>query len=602
VFAHIAHPLRPLRFVFSLGCVILIDFEIVFLKFFIIFFLLFLFFCIFAAEYQMNMKRKIAIKTYQQGQCVIFPEAIDTYISENDPVRLVNSIVEQLDLGAIMESYSGGGCSCYNPRMMVKVLFYAYFNNVYSCRKIEKAMRENIHYMWLSGKQFPKFTTINNFRSQHLKDSINELFTQVVKMLVDMGYLTLKEQFIDGTFIESKANRYTFVWKKSVEKNKEKLEMKIGNILQEIEKGIASDNTPDDEPPVPINSEALRKHIANINKELHNKEQQKQIKQIEHKLLPKLEEYEQKLRTCGERNSYSKTDPDATFMRLKGAEDAKPRPAYNLQIATEKQFITNFDLYQYRNDTRALKPLLSLNQSRYNRMPESVVADAIYGTEENYTFMEDNEIKAFVKYNLFYKEQQPKNKNNPFSINNLKYNEKENYFICPNGERLNFTKKINRISESGFISEHHIYQCSNCIGCHLREQCHTSKENRNIEVNHKLLNYKRKIVKLLTSKDGKAYYKRRSIEPEPVFGQMKYNKHYARFRHFGIDKITIDFAIFAIGHNIGKLWKIINKCNKNTKNYAKKLIIMLIWTLMEKKSNQTRKKSLPKIKLEKIAA
>jgi len=549
------------------------------------------------------MKRKISIKAYQQGQVVLFPESIDTYIADTHPVRLVSSIVDQLDLSSIMESYLGGGCSCYNPRMLLKVLFYGYLNNVYSCRKIAKAMKENIYYMWLSGKQFPEYTTINHFRSHHLKETVNELFTQIVLMLVEMGHLTIKEQFIDGTIVESKANRYTFVWRKSIEKNKEKLEHKIGNILKEIEAGIATDNLPDDEPPTPVNSDELRKRIAQLNKELKSKEQQKQIKVIENKLLPKLAEYEEKLDLLGERNSYSKTDPSATFMRMKDdiLKKGALKPVYNLQIATEKQFITNFGIYQYRNDTRTLKPFLELNKLRYGQVPQKVIADSIYGTEENYTYMEKEEIEAFVKYHLFEKEQKPQYKDNPFIINNLQYNEKENYFICPNGERLNFIEKMNRTTESGFVSEHHIYQCSNCQDCTLREQCNKSSDNRKIEVNHNLLKYKRKTVKLLSSEEGSQYYKRRSIEPEPVFGQIKFNKQYNRFRHCGIDKITMDFAIFAIAFNIGKLWKGTNKSEKKTKKHAKKSDILFILCLFAKNCTPTQKITFEKLKFEMAA-
>ena len=523
------------------------------------------------------MQRKIAIKEYYQGQNVLFPESLDSYIAATSPVRLINHIVEQLDLSAVMESYAGGGCSCYNPRMLLKVLFYGYLNNIYSCRKIARAMGENIHFMWLSGKQFPKYNTINNFRSLHLKQTIHDLFTQVVFMLVNMGYLTLKEQYIDGTKLESRANKYTFVWKKSVEKNKGKLEAKIHAILQDIEAGIASDNTPDDEPPTPINADELRQRIAQINRDNATKKQQKQIAEIENKHLPKLEEYEHKLATCDTRNSYSKTDPDATFMRMK--EDAmnngQTKPAYNLQIATENQFITNYDFYPNPNDTRTLIPFLQRHHQRYQQMPYAAIADAGYGSEENYEFMEISKIEAFVKYNYFHKEQKRRFKENAFLVENLYYNPKDNYFVCPMGQHMLLQGKTNRVSENGRTSEIHIYQAQCCTGCPLHGQCNKTKGNRRIEVNLKLRFYKQKAQKLLTSEEGLRHRSRRPIEPEAVFGQMKANKNYKRFRHFGKDKISMDFAIFAIAFNIGKMWNI-NKKRKNTsKNQSKYLLILL---------------------------
>ena len=224
---------------------------------------------------------KISFKEYNQGQGVLFPMSIDSKIPENSPVRLVNRIVDELDLTNIDFGYKGGGNSSYHPRMMLKVLFYAYLNNVYSCRKIASQLEQNIHYMWLSGDQRPNFRTINNFRSLRLKDNIHSLFIQVVYMLVEMGYITLKEIYIDGTKIESKANRYTFVWRKSVERYKEKLEAKVRGILSQIEEGIAQDNQPDDDPPTPINSKELKQRIAAINKANRTKKELKQIKDLE---------------------------------------------------------------------------------------------------------------------------------------------------------------------------------------------------------------------------------------------------------------------------------------------------------------------------------
>jgi len=502
------------------------------------------------------MSRRIAIKDYLQGQTILFPESIETYIASDSPVRLINTIVDQLDISPVMESYCGGGTSCYHPRMLLKVLFYGYLNNLYSCRKIAHAMEENIHYMWLSGKQFPKYNTINNFRSLHLKDAVNGLFTQVVLMLVDMGYLTLKEQYIDGTKMESRANKYTFVWKKSVEKNKVKLEAKIRCILQEIEEGIVSDNTPDDDPPTPIKSDELRERIAQINRENKDKKQQKQIREIENKLLPKLEEYETKLSQCGKRNSYSKTDPDATFMRMKedAMKNGQLKPAYNLQIATENQFITHFDLYPNPTDTLTLIPFLQRSKERYGKLPEKVIADAGYGSEENYAFMEGKTIEAYVKYNYFHKEQKRKFRNNPFLADNLYYNAQEDYFLCPMGQHMIFIGTSSHTSDNGYCSTTKLYQAQNCKGCPMRGQCHQAKEERQIEVNHTLRAYKKKARELLTSEEGLRHRSRRPIEQEAVFGQMKNNKLYKRFRHTGKDKVIMDFAIFAIAFNIGKVF------------------------------------------------
>ncbi|NYI50967.1 transposase [Macellibacteroides fermentans] len=197
---------------------------------------------------------KPIFKSYNQGQISLFPASLDEKIPQDSPVRTINQIVDNLDITNVFDTYKGGGTSAYHPRMMLKVILYSYLNNIYSCRKIEQALLDRVSFMWLASNQTPDHNTINRFRSSHLKNTIHQIFTQVVVMLVDMGYLSLDVIYVDGTKLESRANRYTFVWRKSVEKNKAKLEAKIRKVLEMVEEGIAQDNQPDDEPPTPINS------------------------------------------------------------------------------------------------------------------------------------------------------------------------------------------------------------------------------------------------------------------------------------------------------------------------------------------------------------
>jgi len=213
---------------------------------------------------------KVVFKNQTGNSPELFPINIFDRIAADHPVRLVDSVVEALDISEIIQKYKGGGTSAYHPRMMVKVLFYSYLSNVYSCRKIAKALTENIHFMYLSGNSAPDFRTINDFRGKILKDHIQRLFAEVVKMLVGMGYVSLDVQYIDGTKIEARSNRYTFVWKASVEKYKEKLEARIGNVLSDIEKSILSDNQEinKEELPRKINSDELREKLAELNKRL----------------------------------------------------------------------------------------------------------------------------------------------------------------------------------------------------------------------------------------------------------------------------------------------------------------------------------------------
>ncbi len=511
---------------------------------------------------------KPIFKSNFQGQISLFPARLDQNIAEDSPVRLIDQIVDKLDITKIESTYFGGGTSAYHPRMMLKVLFYAYMNNIYSCRKIGKQLLENIHYMWLSGNQTPDFRTINNFRSLHLKGTINQLFTQVVLMLVEMGYISLQTVYIDGTKMESRANRYTFVWRKTVEKNKAKLEEKIRKILEMIDEGIAQDNLPDDEPPTPIDADELKKRIAQINRENLSKEEKKAVKTLEEKHLPKLQEYENHLEVLGERNSYSKTDKSATFMRMKDdhMQNGQLKPAYNLQISTENQFLTHFDFFANPTDTLTMIPFFEGWQERYSRTPKTAVADAGFGSEENYGFMEDNDIEAYVKYNYFHAEQKKKFRENGFIAQNLFYNAPDDYFVCPMGQHLQNKGKTTKTNQHGYMSEITRYEAQNCNGCPLRCLCHKAKGNRSIDINHNLLRFKAKARELLLSEDGIKYRKKRCVEPEPVFSHIRYDGAYLRFRHFGQDKVEMDFALLAIALNLSKLARKRAKAGKNPEN------------------------------------
>ena len=178
---------------------------------------------------------KLAIKSDNQNQMMIIPPSLDELIPSNHVVRIVNAVIDRLDISEILSTYRGGGNSCFDPRMMLKVLIYAYLNNIYSSRRIERMLSENICFMWLSGMSRPDYRTINYFRGKRLKTGIDNVFTQVVELLHHEGMITLNVQYIDGTKVESSANKYTFVWKKSVEKYDSRLKRKTDALLKQIE-------------------------------------------------------------------------------------------------------------------------------------------------------------------------------------------------------------------------------------------------------------------------------------------------------------------------------------------------------------------------------
>lgn len=510
---------------------------------------------------------------------ILFPQRIDKDISENDPVRLISSIVDGLDLSSIRKLYKGLGRNPYDPKMLLKVIIYAYMNNIYSCRRIEKALKRDIHFIWLAGYEQPDFITINRFRNR-VKYEINTVFTQLVLLLSAKGLVTLDVEYIDGTKIESKSNRYTFVWRKTVEKNRAKLMEKIKMLLSQVDDAIAQDKAATEDA-VSFTPETLTEIADELRRCLSEqpaptgreekkavRARQKQVRQIE-QMRDKLSEYDSHLETLGGRNSYSKTDPDATFMRMK--EDAmnngQTKPGYNLQIATENQFITDFGFFHNPTDTLTMIPFLNSFRERYGRFAREACADSGYGSEENYSFMETNSMEAYVKYNYFHKEQKRAFRNDIFRLENLYYNADEDYFVCPMGQHMERVSMRHGRTDSGYRTESVVYRAGNCEGCPLRWGCYKRRQgNREIEVNHRLMEYKRKARERLTSEKGLKYRSKRPIEPEAVFGQMKYNMGYKRFRHFGKDKISMDFAFFAIAFNLKKMAEKARKHNNMDTN------------------------------------
>ena len=527
---------------------------------------------------------KVHFRSYIHKKMILFPQRIDKDIAEDDPVRLLDALVDNLMLDNVYKLYKPSGRKPYHPQMMLKVILYAYMNNIYSCRRIESFLKRDIHFIYLAGYEQPDFITINRFRNR-VKKEINNIFTQVVLVLAAKGLISLDVEYIDGTKIESKANKYTFVWKRTVEKNRAKLQEQIRTLLPQVDDVIAQDNAAKTEG-VEFTAALLDEISEELNKSLESapepktkeekqtvKTKKKQLKELEKK-RNKLQEYDQHLEIMGERNSYSKTDPDTTFMHMK--EDAmrngQTKPGYNLQIATENQFITDFALYANRTDTLTLPSFLESFKSRYHRYTKTVVADSGYGSEENYLFMDVHNMEAYVKYNYFHKEQRPRYTPNPFSPASLYYNKEQDFYVCPMGQHMKRIGMKRSLTSNGFVTYSVRYQAERCDGCPLRGSCFKARGNRIIEVNHQLQHYKQKARELLTSEEGIKHRGRRCIEPEAVFGQTKYNKAYKRFRHFGKDKVNMDFAFFVIAFNIGKM------CRKTNLKELKAVMELLLVT------------------------
>lgn len=501
---------------------------------------------------------KLAIKSDNRKQNLLLPPSLDELVPENHMVRVVDAVIDRLDISDILSTYRGGGNSAFNPKMMLKVLVFAYLSNVYSSRRIEELLKRDIYFMWLAGMKRPDFRTINYYRGKRLKVGFDTVFTQVVRLLHEEGFVSLKVQYIDGTKIESVANKYTFVWRGSVEKYDARLKAKTEALLRQIEQNHAIENQ-ENPAPEELTAEEVAERVERIREKVDadnlSKEERKALKQIETDAVPRMNRYKEQLETMGPRNSYSKTDPDATFMRMK--EDAmlngQLKPGYNVQISTENQFITNFGIYQRPTDTLTMISYLESFKARYGMQSEEIVADSGYGSEENYEYMFSNGMTPYVKYNMFHVEQRRGYRNNPFRVSNLFYNPDDDFYVCPMGQKLKFIRQEKRYTASGYQQTVSVYRASRCEGCPLRGQCHKSKRDRQIEVNHTLDDYKARARELLTSEQGIKHRSNRPIEPEAVFGQIKECGRFRRLRLKGLTGAKIDFGLKALAHNLRKL-------------------------------------------------
>jgi hypothetical protein len=413
----------------------------------------------------------------------------------------------------------------------------------------------------LTGMSKPDHNTINRFRSDKLKGQIKKVFTQIVLMMAESGHVDLQSVYTDGTKIESIANRYTFVWGKRIKSSKERIASQLEELWDYTQK-VASEELKDTttlefESLAP---EVVKETVSKIDKALKGKPVSKKIKAkvryAKRHWSKNLQKYNDAEKILGERNSYSKTDADATFMRMKEdhLENSQLKPAYNVQISTNKQVITHYSLHQNPADTRTLKPHLESFRNAYNFLPQELTADAGYGSEENYEFLEQAHVEAYVKYNYFDKEQKTRYRGpSEFHHENLFYNKEKNCYYCPMGQQMNYTGSYPEKTEAGYTRTISRYEVRNCKGCPMQGVCHNREGNRIIEVSHRLNELRDKARDRLLSEQGLKHRSKRSVDVEPVFGMIKHNRGFKRFTLKGLQKIEVEFGLLALAHNIKKM-------------------------------------------------
>lgn len=501
-------------------------------------------------------------KSYQ----LTLPINLETLIPEDDSVRLLSHILEGLDYTTLNEAYSSKGRKpAVEPEVMFKILTYAYSQNIYSSRDIEKACKRDINFKWLlAGQNIPDHTTISRFRKKYLSDNIVEdLFYQQVKYLFNQDAILFDNLFIDGTKIEANANKYTFVWKKSINKNEEKMLIKIKDIVADINLKELTN--------FEIEKEGLISSIEDILKWLERLKSERSIEYVKgigkrktqiQKWSEKLLEYKERQEKYNSskvlmenRNSYSKTDVDATFMHMKDdhMRNSQLKPAYNVQIGVESEFVTGVGIFQNRNDIATLIPMIENMESYLNHKYTNIIADSGYESEENYVYLENNGQEAYIKPQTYEKWKKKSFKNDISKRENMKYDDENDIYICHDNKLLKPIGTVNRTSISGYKAEVTVYECENCIDCAFKPKCTKSKGNKKMHVSKNFIGKREKSYTNITTEEGTLLRMNRSIQVEGAFGVLKNNYQFNRFLTRGKIGVKTEFILLCFGYNINKL-------------------------------------------------
>ncbi|WP_160693480.1 IS1182 family transposase, partial [Clostridium sp. C2-6-12] len=465
---------------------------------------------------------------------LVLPLNLENLIPEDDSVRLLSHVLEGLDYSKLYSAYSSVGRKpAVDPKIMFKIISYAYSQNIYSSRKIEKACKRDINFKWLlQCYKAPDHATISRFRKEYISNEIIEdLFYQQVNYLASQNEILFENAFIDGTKIEANANRYTFVWKKTIVKNEEKMFGKLLVLLENINLEELNEFT--------LQKETL---IDDIDKILHWLVCEKKKRNIEfvhgigkrktkiQKWTEQLSEYKERQekynlskRIFSKRNSYSKTDTDATFMHMKDdhMRNGQLKPAYNVQIAVESEYVTGVGIFDDRNDIATLIPMLKNMKEKIGRKYLNIIADSGYESEENYLFLESNKQTPYIKPQTYEKWKKRSFKNDISKRENMKYDAESDFYICHNDKKLIPTSIIHRKSASGYKSEITVYECENCDNCNHKIKCTKAKGNRKMQVSKTFVEKREISYKNITTEFGTKLRMNRSIQVEGAFGVLK---------------------------------------------------------------------------------
>lgn len=514
---------------------------------------------------------QIDYTNYGDNYQLKLPLEIDYLIPKDDSVRLLSQIIEEMNLEKLYQTYSRIRENTITPRQMLKIIVYGYMNGLYSSRKIENACKRDINFMYLlGGASAPDHSTIARFRSTHLAQVSEEIFSKLVNILADENEISKETLFIDGTKIEASANRYTFVWKKSVTKNMQKMMDKIPDFVLKCEQNFGIKLIYKNE----IKMYHLKKLLKKL-KKIANEEEvvfvygkgkrkssiQKSIEEL-YNYIDRLKKYTKDLHIMGQRNSYSKTDNDATFMNVKEdhMKNGQLKPAYNIQFGVDSEYIVWISAGPQPTDTTTLIPFLENAESYLGFKYPKIIADSGYESEENYVYLEENEQQSFIKPANYEISKTRKYKNDIGRIDNMDYNYEDDYYLCKNNKKLIVTGTKTRKSKTGYKSEITCYTCEDCKGCQFKTKCIKGNnckvplEDRTKKLQiSKVFNQKRKEnLYRVISPEGIKLRMNRSIQAEGAFAQVKQNMEFRRFLCKGQKNILTECILLGMAHNINK--------------------------------------------------
>lgn len=507
---------------------------------------------------------------------VCLPMEMEILIPSDATVRLLNAVLEEMDYSKLTATYSRIRRIEHSPRVLFKVVVYAFMRGIFSDRGIENACRENINFMYLlEGAPAPDHNTIARFRKEHLPSAIEDLLRQLVELLAAHGEISFSESavFIDGTKIEANGNKYQFVWKKVVNKNREKMHAKMQEKLPGMLECLGLEMVVPESIRIRWLKKLRRKLYASqkeneikfvYGKGHHKSALQKVLEQV-NEWLEREKRYTTDLYICGERNSYCKTDPDATFMRMKEdhMRNGQLKAGYNVNVATVSEYIVGNYISADRTDTKVLIPFLEKLCGQQKYPVKRIAADSAYESEEIYKYIEEHEqLSLFVKPTNHEVKKTKKYQNDIGRRENMAYDEETDEYTCAQGKKLRVVSVEKRKTSGGYPTEITVYECEDCRNCPCKEKCIRQKKTdkvpleervKRLHVSKYFVQQRDRMAEKICTDEGILLRVNRSIQAEGVFAFIKQDLKFRRFMTRGRQNVATEWNLLSIAYNLLKL-------------------------------------------------